>query len=360
MTKSLKVAIIGGGRVAAHHCKMIADVEKVELLAICDLKKQVGEPLAKIYEVPFFENYNQMLKKLDDVDLVTIATPSGMHFEHTADIIKDHKKDIVVEKPTFMTQKQMRDAYNLAEDNNCRIFPVYQNRYNKAVRRVRKAVENGELGDIRMASARVRWCRPQRYYDRDPWRGTYSHDGGALTNQGVHYIDILRHLGGKINRVNAVKATQSVNVEVEDTVAAIFEFELGGSGVIEITTAAWPDDFEASISIVGSKGLAVISGEATNKLITFSPDPTQCEENSEEFEIVYGLGHREMYKDILTVLNNDAEPPVSFEDGMQTLNLLHGIYRSAEDGEWVELSEGLESQFLGEPNEQISNLYRTS
>ena len=135
-------------------------------------------------------------------------------------------------------------------------------------------------------------------------------------------------------------------MEVEDTVAAIFEFELGGSGVIEITTAAWPDDFEASISIVGSKGLAVISGEATNKLITFFSDPSQCEENSEEFEIVYGLGHREMYKDILTVLNNDAEPPVSFEDGMQTLNLLHGIYRSAEDGSGQNYLRVLSHNFL--------------
>jgi len=359
MRRDINVAIIGGGRVALHHCRMLAQVSEVSIAAICELREDRGGPLAAKYDVPFFDNYHKMLSEVSDIDIVTIATPSGMHFEHAREIIDLYEKNIVVEKPTFMRPEQMRDAYDLAKAKNCRIFPVYQNRYNKAVRCVRQAIEQGELGEIRMASARVRWCRPQQYYDRDPWRGTWSHDGGALTNQGVHYLDILRHLGGEIKRVNATTVTQGVDVEVEDTAAAIFEFEAGGLGVVEITTAARPDDFEASVSIVGSKGLAVISGEATNQLITFSPDPAKCQINSEEFEIVYGYGHREMYRDIARVLNKKESPPVSFEDGMRTLILLHGIYRSAELGTWVELSEENQSARLGQPDDSISALYHT-
>ena len=148
------------------------------------------------------------------------------------DIIGRYGKNIIVEKPTFMRPEQMREAYDLAESKGAKIFAVYQNRYNKAVRFVKDAVSDGSLGEIRMASVRMRWCRPQRYYDRDPWRGTWSHDGGALTNQGVHYLDILRHLGGEVKRVNAVADTLAVDVEVED--AIVRPVELAVSGVDDV------------------------------------------------------------------------------------------------------------------------------
>ena len=356
----IKLAIIGGGRVALHHCEMLREVAEIKLIAACELRKDRGQILSERYNVPLYENYYTMLSENPDIDVVTIATPSGMHFEHSIDVIKNYKKHIVIEKPTFMRPDQLIEAYKLAESNGCKIFPVFQNRYNKAVNFVKSSIENKELGEVRMASARVRWCRPQRYYDRDAWRGTWSHDGGALTNQGVHYLDILRYLGGEITKVNALSVTQSVNVEVDDTVAAVFEFVKGGLGVIEITTSAYPEDFEASVSIVGSKGLAVVSGEATNKLVTFSPDPEKCEAYSEEFKIVYGTGHQEMYRDISRVLREGGEQPVSARDALKTLVLLHSIYLSAERQDWVQLSDGNQSNLLGRTDEQISKLYRTS
>ena len=359
MKQTRKVACIGAGRVAAHHCKMLLDISEIDLVAICDFNEERGRELADQYDVPWYDNYHRMLGERPDIDIVTIATPSGMHYEHTMDIISRYTKNIIVEKPTFMRPDQMRDAYELAEQKGTKIFAVYQNRYNKAVQYVKNAISNGLLGEIRMASVRMRWCRPQRYYDRDPWRGTWSHDGGALTNQGVHYLDILRYLGGEVKRVNAIADTLAVDVEVEDAIVATFEFKNGGMGVIEVTTAARPIDFEASISVVGSEGLAVIAGEATNHLITFSPDPSQCEVNSEDFEIVYGLGHKEMYKDIADVLHRNEAPPVSFDDGMQTLKLLHCIYKSVEVGGWVDISEENQSIRLGRPDDAISDLYRT-
>ena len=357
--KKVKVALLGAGRVAHHHAKMLREVDEVELAAVADLRKDRGPDLAGLCGVPWYESYHEMLSRHPEIDLVTIATPSGMHFEHAVDIIQRYKKSIVVEKPTFMTPLQMQEAYNVASKSGTKIFPVYQNRYNKAVSRVRSAVHSGELGKVQMASVRMRWCREQAYYQRDPWRGTWSHDGGALTNQGVHYIDLLRHLGGEIAWVNASAATLGVNVEVEDTIVATFQFEHGGLGVIEVTAAARPRDFEASISLVGSKGMAVISGEATNHLIDFTPAPDECKANSENFPIIYGFGHREMYRDIADVLVRGRQPPVSFDDGMKTLGLLHSLYHSAETGRQVKLASGQCSSKLGRPDEKISNLYRT-
>ena len=132
---------------AKHHCKMLEQLTEIKVAAICDLREDRGVPLASKYGVPYFDNYHQMLSEIEDINIVTIATPSGMHFEHAKDVVGIYKINIVVEKPTFMRLDQMREIYNLAEENGCKIFPVYQNRYNKAVRFVRQAIDQNELGE---------------------------------------------------------------------------------------------------------------------------------------------------------------------------------------------------------------------
>ncbi|MEK9643922.1 MAG: Gfo/Idh/MocA family oxidoreductase [Alphaproteobacteria bacterium] len=353
------VAFIGAGRVAEHHCKMLGNVDEIGISAICDLREDRGKPLSDRVGAPWYASYREMFERHPEIDVVTIATPSGMHFEHAMEVIEEYGKNVIVEKPTFMTPEQMRQAVAAATAKSLRIFPVFQNRYNKAVDRVRRGIAAGELGDVRLASVRLRWCRPQPYYDRDPWRGTWSHDGGALTNQGVHYIDLMRHLAGEIAEINACCATIDVDIEVEDAVVAAVKFENGALGTIEVTTAARPEDFEASVSIVGSKGLTEIAGIATNELITYSPDETACKDASEVFPIVYGFGHRDLYRDVAKVLAGKGEFPVSYDDAMKTLVLLHSIYRSDEEGGWVDVGESMASSRLGRPNDGVSDLYRT-
>jgi predicted dehydrogenase len=247
----------------------------------------------------------------------------------------------------------------MTEKNNVNVFPVFQYRFNKAVQKVKKSTQENELGKPFLATVRTRWCRPQRYYDRDPWRGTFSHDGGATTNQGIHHLDLLRYLTGEIKKVNAQMKTYGVDVEVEDTVVANIEFESGALGLVEITTAARPDDFESSISVLGENGIAIIGGWATNELTTFSPNPIEEKLNSEDFPDVYGFGHKKIYIGAYETLFSNGNPAVTFEDAMKTIQLLHAIYRSAETGKWVDIADNLESKYLGQPNEEISSLYRT-
>jgi len=302
-----------------------------------------------------------MLRSVPEIDIVTIVTPSGMHFEHAADVIRLYRKHVVMEKPTFMRSSQAAEAYAMADAAGVRVFPVFQNRFNRAVQRVKRALRDGELGDIRLVSVRVRWCRPQRYYDLAPWRGTFAQDGGALTNQGIHHVDLLRYIGGEVVRVNATMRTLGADIEVEDTVVATFTYATGAIGVLEITTAARPDDFEASVSLVCSKGLAQIGGNAVNELQIFTPDPSACAEWSEDFsQEIYGRGHPEIYRSIVATLAGGTAYPVSREDCMRTIGLLHAFYRSDEAGGWVEVSGNRESARLGRPNEKLASLYRYS
>ncbi len=358
--KKYKVAVIGCGRIAGHHCRSIVKTDGMEIAAVCDLVEEKCLAYGKEFNVPYFINYREMMAEIPDIDIVAIITPSGMHFEHGMEIIEGYGKHIIMEKPTFMRPSQLIKAYDTAQTSGIQIFPVFQNRYNLAVQRVKQAILNGELGKIRTMGVRVRWCRPQRYYEMAPWRGTFAGDGGALTNQGIHHIDLLRYFGGEIKQVNAVMRTLGADIEVEDTIVAAFTYEGSAVGSLEVTTAARPDDFEASISIVGSKGLAQIGGIAVNQLEIFTPDPGICKTCSEDFSgSVYGAGHEVMYRDIVSCFNNERPYPVSREDCLRTIQLLHAFYRSDESGGWVDVSGEQESTRLGQPDDSLADLYRT-
>lgn len=358
--KTIYVAVIGCGRIAGHHCRSIKNVEGVELVAVCDLILSKAEAYGTEFGVPFYTDYNEMLIKHPQIDTVAIVTPSGMHFEHSKEIMLTYKKNIIVEKPTFLKISHAKEAFDIADSLGLQIFPVFQNRHNLAVTRVRDAIANGELGKVRLASIRVRWCRPQRYYDLAEWRGTFAMDGGALTNQGIHHIDLLRNLGGEVEKVCSTMRTLGAEIEVEDSGTAVIQYKSGAIGNLEITTAARPDDFEASISLVCEKGLAQIGGIAVNELQIFTPDPSACKVNSEDFSgNVYGHGHGEIYKNIVDFFRLGKIFPVSKDDCLGTLKLLHSFYVSQEQKNWIEVEKGLESANLGRSDETLANLYRT-
>lgn len=357
--EEIRIAVIGCGRIAGHHCRSIVAAEGIELVAVCDLVESKAEAYGKEFNVPYFVNYREMFKTLPHINTVVVATPSGMHYEHATEIMRLYNKNVIVEKPTFMRPSQLVEAYSLADQLGLHVFPVFQNRYNRAVRRVHRALSNGELGSIRIISVRVRWCRPQRYYDMAPWRGTYAQDGGALTNQGIHHVDLLRHLGGEVKRVNTVMRTLGAEIEVEDAVVATMTYSGKAVGALEVTTAARPDDFEASISLVCEKGLAQIGGIAVNELQIFTPDPSACGEYSEDFSgNIYGHGHGYMYHDISAFFNQDVPYPVERKDCLNTIKLLHAFYRSDESGEWVDVAANDESVRLGRPDESLADMYR--
>ena len=354
-----KIAVIGCGRISGHHCKAIKKTQNLQLSAVCDLDEEKAKKYGKEFNILHFCNYHQMLSDIKDIDIVVIATPSGMHFEHSLEILQKYNKSIIVEKPTFMKPSQVRKAYKVANDLNLKIYPIFQNRYNKAVQRVKDALNSNEIGSIRTINVRLRWSRPQRYYDMSDWRGTYSHDGGALTNQGIHHIDLLRYLGGEIKELNATMRTLGANIEVEDTVVATFSYQNNSIGSLEVTTAARPHDYEASISIVGSKGLAQIGGIAVNELQIFTPDPGSCSEFSEDFSNnVYGNGHEVLYNEISNSQTKSKPFLIDEEDCYRSIQLLHAFYVSDEIKNWYHVNNDRESKRLGKPNDTISNLYR--
>ena len=358
--KKIHVAIVGCGRIAEHHCRAIKNNPNLELTAVCDIDLSKATKVGTEFGIPFFKSYRIMLDSLPTIDVVAVITPSGMHFEHSKEVISKYRKSIVIEKPTVLKPSELVELQLLAKEESVKIFPVFQNRFNKAVQRVKQGLENGELGDLRLISIRVRWCRPQRYYDLSPWRGTYAMDGGCMTNQGIHHIDLLRYLGGEVAEVNVKTQTMGADIEVEDIAVGSLKFKNKALGTIEITTAARPIDFEASISIVGSNGLAQIGGIAVNELQIFTPNELECKNYTEDFsDCVYGNGHEVLYEDIFKVLSNPTkEFIISNEDNLGTIKLLNALYVSDEINNWVKADSDTGSTRLGKYDQALFELYR--
>lgn len=362
--KKINIGVIGCGRIVGHHLSSINQINEFKIIALCDLVISKAKNYAEEYNAKYYDNYRLMLQQHPEINLVVIATPSGMHYEHAIEVIDQFKKSVIIEKPTFLKIEHLKNAFNLAQMNNLKIFPVFQNRYNKAVQRVKQSLVNDELGEIRITNIRLRWCRPQKYYDLSDWRGTFSQDGGALTNQGIHHLDLLRYIGGEIESVNCVMKTLGANIEVEDSVVGILKYANGAIGSIEVTTSARPDDFEASISIVGSKGLAQLGGVAVNMLQTFTPDNESCLNFSDDFSDlpergkVYGRGHLEMYKDIKKSFIDNINFPITYKDCLNTIILLNSFYSSSEQNKWIKIKDEEQSINLGSSNDLLSNLYR--
>lgn len=355
---TVRFAVIGCGRIAGNHLQALREIPRAELAAICDLNAERAKPYSARFRVPWYASYHAMLTR-EHVDAVCILTPSGMHPAHAMDVMRRYRKHVVIEKPMAMRLADLDALLKVADEAGVRIFPVYQNRYNRPVCAIREALLEGRLGRPVLGTVRLRWCRPQRYYDRDPWRGTWSHDGGALTNQGIHYLDLLLYLMGDVEEVYTIAATQLVKVQVEDTAVAALRFASGALGSVEVTTAARPDDFEASISVLAEQGAAIVAGLTANRLFTWTLDPAACEGLSEDVPNAYGNGHRPLLADVVAELLDGTPHPISFEEGARAVRLLNALYRSAEDGVPVRTKDQPASRRLGRQDPAIDGLYLT-
>jgi predicted dehydrogenase len=229
------------------------------------------------------------------------------------------------------------------DEQGVKMFVVKQNRYNLPVVKLREALEQGRFGKLVMGTVRVRWCRPQKYYDQDAWRGTWAMDGGVFTNQASHHVDLLEWMLGEPISVYAVGATALVNIETEDTGVAVIKFKNGAIGVVEATTATRPKDLEGSLSILGEKGSVEIGGFAVNEMKVWNfIDPTEADKRVlQEFREnppnVYGFGHTAYLQNVCTSIRHNTRGLVDGLEGRKSLELINAIYESIETGQEVAL-----------------------
>jgi len=282
------------------------------------------------------------MMKNEKIDVVVVLTESGVHAQHTMELAP-YGAHIMVEKPMALTLDDADKMIEACDTNGVKLFVVKQNRFNVPVVQLRKALEDGRFGKLIMGTVRVRWCRPQSYYDQDSWRGTWAYDGGVLTNQASHHVDLLEWMMGDVESVFARSKTALVDIEAEDTAVVILKFRNGALGVIEATTAIRPKDLEGSLSVLGEKGSVEIGGFAVNEMKTwnFSEPLDDDDEVIDKYSVnppnVYGFGHQAYYEHVIDCLNNKTAQLVDGLQGRKSLELINAIYESIETGKEISL-----------------------
>ena len=343
----MKYALIGCGRISTNHVKAVIN-NKLEFAAVCDI---VPEHMEAVLEknglqndssIKRYTDYKRMIEEIRP-ELVGIATESGLHAEIALYCI-DHGIHVIIEKPMAMNMSDANEIVRRSEEKGVKVSACHQNRFNVAVQEMRKALEQGRFGKISHGSIHVRWTRGKAYYEQAPWRGTWAQDGGALMNQCIHGIDLLRWMmGNEVEEVyGATRQQLHPYLEAEDIGMAVVKFKNGAIGTIEGTTNVYPQNLEETLYLFGENGTVKIGGKSTNNIDVWNfADESDADQRNkgleEQTSNVYGNGHTSLYADVIDAIQNDRAPYVDAYAGKNALEMILAIYKSQKTGMPVKL-----------------------
>lgn len=343
----MRYALIGCGRIATNHIKAVLN-NHLELIAVCDIREEQMESLLSKHnlqentEIKCYTDYRRMIAE-NTLDLVSIATESGSHAEIALYCI-DHGIHVIIEKPMAMNMQDADEIIRRSKEKNVKVSACHQNRFNLAVQELRKALEAGRFGRLSHGSIHVRWNRNKDYYDQAPWRGKWATDGGALMNQCIHGIDLLRWMmENEVEEVYGQTRRQFHDyLEAEDVGMAVIKFKNGTIATVEGTTNVYPQNLEETLYVFGEKGTVKLGGKSTNNIDVWefadkADGDAQNKGLEEATSNVYGNGHTSLFADMVDAIQNDREPYVDAQAGRNALELVLAIYKSQKTGMPVKL-----------------------
>lgn len=343
MSREWGFAIVGGGVISAWHVEALTGLSNARIRAVVDVVAEVAERRGREWGIDAYTSLDAALDR-DDVDVVTVCLPSGLHAE-VGIRVAEAGKHLVVEKPIEVTLDAADRLIAACERAGVGLGVISQHRYDPGVVRLRQAAEAGRLGQLILGEAAVKWYRTDQYYSSAGWRGTRSMDGGGcLMNQGIHYVDLLLWMMGPVRRVFARCATAAHTLEVEDVAVAVLEFANGAVGTITASTAVYPG-LPERLEITGTGGTVVVEvgqirawelkdekGETSpyGRKLRWSPAGAEA-------PVDRAATHRAQLAEILAALESGRPPPVEAGEARRCLELILAIYESARLGCDVEL-----------------------
>lgn len=342
----MNFGIIGSGMIAQFHAKAIKAMEGSQLRSVYSRNPDSSQAIANEYDCTAYSDLDAFLAD-PDLDIVTIATPSGAHLEPAIAAVRQGKH-IICEKPLEVTTDRIDQMIAEGEKQGATISGIFNRRFNPGLIALKKAIDEGRFGQIAMADAYIKWYRDQAYYDSGQWRGTWALDGGgALMNQSIHAIDQLLYVAGPVKSVCATVATLAhERIEVEDTAVAILEFESGARGVIQGSTACWSKDgHSAEVNICGEKGSVFLADDKFRvwEFQDEGPEDEAIRSNLMTQSGAKGIGandpcaidfsgHQRNFEDVVSAIQEGRDPLVDGAEARKAVALINAIYESAQNG----------------------------
>lgn len=341
MTKKFGFGIVGCGVISKWHAKAISLIDEAELIGCADARYESAQKFAEENSCKAFESYEQLLA-CQDIDIVCICTPSGLHAEMAVKAA-NAKKHFLVEKPMAITTEQLDSVVEACERNNIKGSVISQLRFSDSILRAKKAVENGELGDILIGDVHMKYYRSPEYYASATWRGTWALDGGgALMNQGIHGIDALQFIVGPVKNVYGICKTLARDIEVEDTANVLIEYKSGAIGTIQGTTSVAPG-YPRIITVCGTKGtIEITDGVITKfdiegKSMELPENDPNRKNSSRDPQSISDDIHKKQFIDLIDAIKNNRRPRVDIYEGRKPVDIILAAYKSSKTGQKISL-----------------------
>lgn len=340
--------IVGCGMISEFHAGAIRELKNARLVAVADVVEPAAKKRGEQFGVDWYVGHEKMLER-DDIDVISIGTPSGIHLDPALDAAKAGKH-VIVEKPLEVTPERCDRIIAACKKAKVKLASIFPSRFKDCNIFIKEAVDKGRFGRLTLGDTYVKWWRSQQYYDSGGWRGTWKLDGGgALMNQSIHNVDLLQWFMGPVKSIMAyTDLLAHKRIEVEDTAVAILRFKNGALGVIEGTTSVFPGLLKR-IEIHGDKGTAIAEEEDLIKwdfekalpvdkkiAVKYATRQTKGGAVSDPKAISH-YGHMKQFADLLDAIEKDREPFVNGPEGRKSVEIICAIYKAARTGKEVSL-----------------------
>lgn len=340
----LNFAVIGAGNIGKIQAEALRHIPEARITVVCNLGEAAGRALAEKQGAIWVADFREAVAR-DDVDVVTICTPSGTHGEIAVAAARAGKH-LLVEKPIEITLARIDQILQAVKQAGVVLACVFPLRFTQGVHYAKAALAAGRLGRLTLADVYVKWFRPQSYYNGN-WRGTWQSDGGgALMNQAIHTIDLMQWLAGPVESVMAHTATLAHTMQTEDTASALLRFQNGALGVIQGATSCWPGD-RARVELHGDRGTIVLE-EGRIVLWKLADAAPGEEEAMLALEQAQGSGaadptaigyemHRRQIVDLIDAIRQGRSPEIEGVEARRSVEIILAIYFAASQQRLVTL-----------------------
>jgi len=335
-------AVIGCGHIGKRHGEMILRNEESELVALCDIKDQSELGIEAFSSARFYGSVEDLLEN-EDVDVVCICTPNGLHSDQ-ASLILDAGKHVVCEKPMGLSKAKCESVIYKALKANKHFFCVMQNRYSPPSVWIKNVIDNRIMGDIFSVQLNCYWNRDERYYKKGGWKGNQELDGGTLFTQFSHFLDMLYWLFGDIDNIQGKFRDFSHKnlTDFEDTGLVTFDFVNGGIGCLNYSTSVWGSNLESSMTIVGSKGSVKIGGQYMNEVEICNIDGYKMPElapssPANDYGSYKGsaANHHYIIKNVVDTLKERTTATTNALEGLKVVEIIERIYQVRDEYGYV-------------------------
>ncbi|MDE3195884.1 MAG: Gfo/Idh/MocA family oxidoreductase [Acidobacteriota bacterium] len=325
----MRVGIIGVGAISHKHALAYRNIGF--RISVCtDINPESGRKFAAQYGATFVPTYEEVCRH-PEVDYVDLCTFPDFRLQPLK-ICAESGKAIQVQKPISTSLATAREMVETARAAGIVLGVVSQHRFDDSSMFLKRAVEAGRLGKLIQCDACVKWYRSAEYYSR-PIKGSWAVEGGgALMNQAIHQVDLLRWLAGPVRDVSAMWQLGALHrIESEDVVNALLRYENGATGVIQASTAMWPG-YSERVEIHGTKGSAVITGD---KLTAWDVRDDEGEPAPLAKEVASGASDpmaislepfERQFLDFANAVRNKRKPLVAGEEGCDAVEIVERIY----------------------------------